>query len=132
MLSQWGKIKNRQEDETMESKQMKLKPSYYSITPATVRYDEDLCPNAKWLYSEITALSTKDGYCWAKNRYFAELYHVTKTTISRWIRQLKEKGYIKVEMIYKHDSKEIEQRNIYIIDDPISKIDNTPLFSPTS
>jgi len=79
------------------------------------------------MYGEITSLSNKDGYCWAKNKYFAELYEVTKTTISRWINQLREKGYIKVEMVYKADSKEIEQRNIYVLDAP-SQLNNQYLM----
>ena len=43
--------------------------SYYSILPATVRYNEQLKPNEKLLYSEITALANKNGYCYAKNKY---------------------------------------------------------------
>ena len=39
------------------------KPSYFSILTADVRYDRRLGkPNARELYSEITALSNKDGY----------------------------------------------------------------------
>ena len=60
-------------------------PGYYAIIPATVRYDDRLTPNAKLLYGEITALSNKEGYCWAGNAYFANLYGVTKTSISTWI-----------------------------------------------
>ena len=50
------------------------KPSYYSIITADVRYDERLKPNEKLLYSEITALSNKYGYCTATNSYFSKLY----------------------------------------------------------
>ena len=64
-------------------------PGYYAIIPATVRYDDRLTPNAKLLYGEITALSNKEGYCWAGNAYFANLYGVTKTSISTWIGNLK-------------------------------------------
>ena len=48
-------------------------PSYYGIIPANVRYDKDLQPNAKLLYSELTALTTKRGYCFSSNLYFAKL-----------------------------------------------------------
>ena len=37
--------------------------SYYAVMTAEVRYDKELCPNAKLLYAEITALSNTKGYC---------------------------------------------------------------------
>lgn len=95
---------------------MEEKPSYYAIIPATVRYDEDLIPHAKLLYGEITALSNKEGYCYATNKYFAKLYQVHWTTISRWIKDLQDKKYISVEVLYKGDTKEIEKRIIKISD----------------
>lgn len=88
-------------------------PSYYSIMPAYVRYDKDLKPNEKLLYSEITALSNKFGYCTASNNYFAPLYDVSKETVSRWISHLKKKGYIQVKVIRAED-KTVQQRRIYV------------------
>lgn len=70
------------------------KPSYYAIIPAAVRYDEDLKDKAKLLYAEITALSNKDGCCYASNSYFANLYRVTERTIQNLIDNLVQKGYI--------------------------------------
>lgn len=69
---------------------------YYAIIPAAVRYDKDLPPNAKLLYGEITALCNKEGYCFASNEYFANLYGVSKRSITGWIASLEEKGYIAV------------------------------------
>lgn len=101
--------------------------SYYAIIPANVRYDKSLPPNAKLLYGEVTALCNEKGFCWATNNYFAELYGVSKTTISRWLRDLKEKGYISIEMIYKEGSKEIDNRYIRICGEGILKNVNTPI-----
>ena len=53
-------------------------PGYYSILPSSVRYDENLKANEKILYSEISVLCNKNGYCYASNDYFANLYHVDK------------------------------------------------------
>lgn len=101
---------------------MTEKPNYYSILTANVRYDKRLKKHAdcKVLYSEITALSNKYGYCKASNKYFAELYDRPITRISKWINLLKELGYLKVEMIYKENSKEIQERRLYPISTPIN------------
>lgn len=85
-------------------------PSYYANIPANVRYDKDLPANAKLLYGEITALCNKEGYCWASNRYFSELYDVTTGTISRWISRLANKGYIKIRGMKSDGNK----RQIYL------------------
>ena len=67
---------------------------YYAILPAKVRYDSDLTPNAKLLYAEVTALCRKEGYCWATNEYFAELYGVDPRTVQRWINDLVDKKHL--------------------------------------
>lgn len=71
-----------------------IQPSFYAIIPATVRYCKTLEMGARMLYGEITALCTKEGFCWATNRYFAELYEVSLKTIERWIKSLKQEGFI--------------------------------------
>ena len=75
---------------------MDEKPSYYAIIPAIIRYDNRLSSTEKLLYGEITALSNKLGYCFATNRYFAELYNLTEATISVSISKLATCGYIDV------------------------------------
>lgn len=104
-----------------------MNKSYYAIIPANVRYDKELTDGAKLLYGEITALCNEKGYCWAKNAYFAELYGVSKVTISKWINQLVEKGYVTSEMVYKEGSKEILNRYLRILNDPIKENFNTPI-----
>lgn len=98
-----------------------MERSYYAIIPANVRYDDRLTPNAKLLYGEITALCNEKGYCWASNSYFAELYKVSKETVSRWISKLEELGYIRTELIYEQGTKSVKERRIYICDAPIDK-----------
>ncbi len=98
--------------------------SYYSILTADVRYDKRLKPNEKLLFSEITALSNKRGYCNASNNYFAQLYDVTTVTASNWVNHLKDRGYIDVEMIY--DGKQIKERRIFVNSNPIKENFNTP------
>ena len=92
------------------------KRNYYAIIPANVRYNKNISANAKLLYGEITALCNERGYCWASNRYFADLYNVNKQSISNWISDLVKENFIKIEIIYKENSKEIDYRKIYILD----------------
>lgn len=100
-----------------------MNKGYYAIIPANVRYDKDIPANAKLLYGEITALCNEKGYCWASNGYFANLYEVSKVTVSRWIKALVDKGYISTEIEFKENSKEILHRYIKIVDTPINKND---------
>ncbi|WP_422865706.1 helix-turn-helix domain-containing protein [Brachyspira hyodysenteriae] len=91
---------------------MKESKNYYTIIPSAVRYDKRLKPLSKLIYGEITALTNDKGYCWANNNYFAEIYSVSKDTISRAVRQLEEYGYIKC--IYDKTKQNNEKRKIYI------------------
>lgn len=102
--------------------------SYYAIIPANVRYDSALKPNEKLLYGEITALCNEKGYCWAGNGYFAELYGVTKATVSRWISNLSDNGYIAIGFDYVPGTRQISQRKVYIENQyPIDEKINTPI-----
>lgn len=63
---------------------------------ADVRYDTRLSSMAKVLMVEISALTNKEGYAWATNQYFADTFNISKSQVSRIIRQLAECGYINV------------------------------------
>lgn len=71
------------------------RPNYYSILPASVRYCKKISNFGKLLFSEITALSNKYGYCTASNMYFAKLYDKDKSTIQRQITNLKKSWFFK-------------------------------------
>lgn len=87
--------------------------SYYSVIPATIRYDERLKASEKLMYGEITSLTNKFGYSFASNKYFAKLYNVTNHTVSQWISHLEKLGYIDTELI-KNENGAIKERRIYI------------------
>lgn len=73
-----------------------IKSNYYAVIPAIVRYDKDLTDKAKLLYGEITCLCNKEGYCFATNNYFSNLYNCTPRAIQFTLSKLQEKGYIKI------------------------------------
>ncbi len=87
-----------------------LKPSFFSILTADVRYDKDLSASEKIFYSELTCLCQADGYCYASNSYFTSLYNCDSRTIRNWITKLVNKNYIKIE--YDESGK---SRKIYIV-----------------
>ena len=98
-------------------------PEYYTILPARVRYNKELSYGARLLYSDILALSNNDkGYCYATNEYFASAYDVTNATIVGWIKSLIDNNLIRRDIIYKSDSKEVEQRRLYVVDRDILSI----------
>lgn len=58
-------------------------------------------------------MANKNGYCYAQNKYFADLYNVTIVSVSRWISHLQEMGYIETEVV-RNENKKIVTRKIYI------------------
>lgn len=74
-------------------------PNYYAIIPASVRYDKTISDAAKLMYAEITALSNKEGYCWATNEYFADLFGKHPNTISRIVSELGKNEHIELEFL---------------------------------
>jgi len=106
---------------------MEEKKNYYAIIPANVRYDKDLTSNAKLLYGEISALCNDKGYCWSTNKYFADLYGVSQTSISKWVSSLLGKGYIFSRIVYREGTKEILERRLSIVKEPIEEKLNTPI-----
>lgn len=98
----------------------KIFPNYFAIIPADIRYDKEIPNIAKLLYAEITALCNNTGYCWATNNYFADLYGISKYTVSRGINTLINHNYLVSKTVYKDNTKEIEKRILSIADSTIS------------
>lgn len=106
------------------------RPGYYAIIPADVRYDDRIPANAKLLYGEISALIGKDGFCFASNQYFANIYGCTPVTIARLVSKLEEAGYIKREL-ERDQSGQVARRKLYLTVSmpdvqPLNNFDNTP------
>lgn len=83
----------------------------YVIIPGKLLRSKDLSMMQRLLYAKIMGLDNDQG-CYASNQYFAECLGVTKDYISKAISDLKNKGYISVDLNYKPGSKEIESRTI--------------------
>tara|TARA_R100001530_G_C4288537_1_gene147399 strand:+ start:19 stop:624 length:606 start_codon:yes stop_codon:yes gene_type:complete len=95
-----------------------IKPNYYAVIPAEVRYNKKLTPNAKLLYAEITALCNMNGKCTASTQYFCRLYEVSRVSIQKWLKSLENNNYIKRINIYEQGSKQILTRIITLVNIP--------------
>lgn len=90
---------------------------YYAVIPATVLFNEKLKANEKLLYALVTALSNKEGYCYASNKYLGEKLGVDSVTVSRWLTNLRRNNYVFVD-IMRNEKKEIICRRIFPNDVP--------------
>ena len=90
-----------------------IRPGYYAIIPADVRYDDRIPANAKLLYGEISALIGKDGFCYASNLYFANLYGMSNETIARLLTKLEKAGHI-CRVIERDNAGQIITRKLYL------------------
>lgn len=109
----------------------KERPGYYAIIPADVRYDDRIPANAKLLYGEISALIGADGYCFASNQYFADIYGCTPVTIARLISSLEDAGHIR-RALERDNTGQVVCRKIWLSvsvqgEQPLNNFDNTPL-----
>lgn len=102
----------------------RLKPGYYAVIPADVRYDERLPANAKLLYGEISALSNATGVCTAQDTYLAAPYGFTDRTIRGLLKALENGGYIHTEVLRDPDTGQVSGRNIYLASAFAAKILN--------
>ena len=89
--------------------------------PVEILLNKDLSDKEKIILSMILYLSEETKSCFASNKYIASIVNVTANRVSKIISSLKDKEYIKVQLKYKTDSKEIEQRQITPIVENINR-----------
>ena len=88
--------------------------------PYEILTDIKLNDKEKFVYSMILYLS-KEKECIMSNSYISSMLNISKVHSSRLISSLRDKGYIKVKIEYKENSKEIQKRILT----PINKCVNT-------
>lgn len=89
--------------------------------PAEILLNKDLSDKEKIILAIILYLSEETKSCFASNKYIANIVNVTHERVSKIISSLKDKGYVRVKLKYKTDSKEIEERQITPIVENINK-----------
>lgn len=81
---------------------------YYINIPQKVA-EANIGFGSKVLYGQISRLSNKNGYCYASNKYFADLLNCNERSVQRFIEELKNSNLVRVEMQKSYI------RHIYII-----------------
>lgn len=108
---------------------MVKKSNDYAILHKKIRYDKNISSSAKILFGEIESLCFKEGFCWATNKYFANLYQVSTRTVERWIENLVTHGYIARNICFYPNSKQVKQR-VLKINLEGTNIDKTKIANP--
>ncbi len=75
------------------------KPSFYGVLPAHIRYNKNLPPMARLVYSEISALCNKNGFCNAKNSTIASNFDIDQRSVSRYISQMADLNLIWISSV---------------------------------
>lgn len=94
----------------VNKKSVRISKNFYRNLDA----DRQIPSGAKLLLRKIRQLSAKKGFCWATNKTLAEMFASATRTVQRWVRALKDLGYIKVEIVYKEGTKEVVGRKIFV------------------
>ena len=76
--------------------------SRFVTIPENVLYHKKISASAKLLFGEIAYICTRDGYCLKRNSYFADLFDVSITSISLWIKLLQKNGLIQCKIKQKY------------------------------
>lgn len=79
--------------------------------PNDVIKNTNINDKEKMIYSMILSLS-KNQECTVTNAYISKIFNITTIQVSRVINSLKKKGLIRVRILYKQNSKEIQKRII--------------------
>lgn len=68
---------------------------YEAVVPMYLILDKEVIPQAKFLYA-IICLNIVDGYCHSATKYFRELFSASDSVIFKWLKSLKNQGYIDI------------------------------------
>ena len=78
----------------MTSPQTEPQHNYFLVIPSFITDDPKIDDSTAILYGRIVALSNQKGYCWASDKYLAELTRVSEREVRNRIKCLEENGYI--------------------------------------
>ena len=86
----------------------------FGVIPNAILYSEDLSHGEKILYTMISSLCNKNGYCFASNAYLAKILKTSKSTVGLYLRHLEELKYISRDFEEKDGRVNDVERKIYL------------------
>ena len=88
---------------------LNLKGLWISIEILT---DKNLSDKEKHIYSLVIFLSQEKEYCFCTNKTISELLNISVTQVSKLVNSLKDKGYIKQDILEDRLAEEILDGNL--------------------
>ena len=85
---------------------------HYIRIPESIFLDKIISPSSKSLYRYIQLFAIKKGYCYASNEYISNCFGLSKRSITRLLKELKDKEYIRIEYSKEHFRKIYTNINI--------------------
>src|SRR5699024_5408839 len=107
----WGTGRRLREVSFMDER----KPAFWAVIPANVLFSQELRPNAKLLFGVVTLLQEANGYCYASNRYLANLFGLQPDTITGLLGNLEDAGLIATDVVRDEVTNEVRQRRIWTV-----------------
>lgn len=107
-----------------EEKEQEYSSSQFLMLTYDILTDERLTDFERILYSAITGLCRKEGYCWASNAYIAKMLNKSESRVIDSITKLVNLGYLKREVVYKKKkdkdgkiitTKQISFRKLFVV-----------------
>jgi len=86
----------------------------FIIVPDFIIDDLNIPDGEKLLFGEIASNSLEKGFCWFSNKHLMERFHIGERTASRWVNDLRKKGYITIKIVKRKGSEEVDERQIKV------------------
>lgn len=71
-----------------------VKKNWYAVLTADLLYSKDISLQEKVLMAVISNLSNEKGYCFASNKYLAEVLNISTRSVQRYIKNLHKEGFL--------------------------------------
>lgn len=86
--------------------------AYWAVITAPILESGDVSDGAKLFYCEVSRRTNQRGYCWASNEALATDLGVCARTVSRYVSELEDAGFITTEQVGVRDRKRRHERHI--------------------